>query len=62
MQVIRNTFVTLTKVGRGGALVEAITFNREGRGFNSRSSRHIGEPWASPLPAVVRALRRETPI
>ena len=26
----------------GGALVEAITLNRRGRGFDSRSSRHVG--------------------
>ena len=34
-------------------------FQPEGRGFDSRSSRHVG---TSPLPAVACALRRETPI
>jgi len=37
------------------------SFLPEGRLFDSCSSRHVG-PWASPLPAVACALRRETPI
>ena len=37
-------------------------FQPEGRGFDSRSSRHVYGPWASPLPTVACALRRKTPI
>src|SRR6218665_3002933 len=29
-------------IGRGGALAETMTFNGQGRGFDSRSSRHVG--------------------
>ena len=28
--------------GRGGSLVDSITFHPKGRGFESRSSRHVG--------------------
>jgi len=46
-------------VGRGGALVEMMTFNR--RVVGSTPALAVTEgPWASPLPAVACALRRET--
>ena len=46
-------------VGRGGALVEAITFNRRVVGSTPALAATQG-PWASPLPTVACALRRET--
>ena len=48
-------------VGRDGALVEAITFNRRVVGSTPTLAVTQG-PWASPLPAVACALRRETSI
>src|SRR6218665_2984980 len=45
-------------VGRGGALIETMTFNRRVVG----STPALAATWASPLPAVACALRRETPI
>src|SRR6218665_2850061 len=48
-------------VGHGGALVEAITLNRRVVGSTLALAAMQG-PWASPLPAVACALRRETPI
>src|SRR6218665_249571 len=43
-------------VGRDGALVEAITFNRRVVGSTTALAVTYG-PWASPLPAVSSALR-----
>jgi len=48
-------------VGRGGALVEALTFNRRVVGLTPALAATWG-PWASPLPTVTCALRRETPM
>jgi len=48
-------------VGRGGALVESMTFNRRVVGSTPALVATSG-PRASPLPTVVCALRRETPI
>ena len=48
-------------VGRDGALVESITFNRGVVGSTPALPVMYG-PWASPLPAVACALRREIPI
>ena len=48
-------------VGRGGALVETMTFNRRVVGSTPALAATQG-PWASPLLAVAFALRRETPI
>src|SRR6218665_531494 len=48
-------------VGRGGALVEMMTFNQRVVGSTPALAATSG-PWASPLPAVACALRRETPI
>ena len=49
-------------VGRGGALVEAITFNRRVVGSTPALAVTVLPPWESPSPAVACALRRETPI
>ena len=46
-------------MGRGGALAETITFNRRVVGSILALAATQG-PWASPLPRVARALRRET--
>jgi len=48
-------------LGHGGALVESIAFNRRVVGSTPALAAMQG-PWASPLPAVACALRRETPI
>ena len=48
-------------VGRDGALVESISFNWRVVGSTPALAVTYG-PWASPLPAVACALRRETPI
>ena len=48
-------------MGRGGALVETMTFNRRVVGSTPALAAMQG-PWASPLPAVACALRGETPI
>ena len=49
-----------TVVGHGGALVESITFNRRVVGSTPALAAMYG-PWASPLPTVACALRREPP-
>src|SRR6218665_2718752 len=49
------------RVGRGGALVESMTFNRRVVGSTPALAAMSGL-WASPLPTVVCALWRETPI
>ena|SRR6218665_2472419 len=49
------------QVGRGGALIETMTFNRMVVGSTPALTAMYG-PCASPLPAVACALRRETPI
>jgi len=46
-------------VGRGGALVETMTFNRRVVGSTPALAATQG-PWASPLPEVACALRHET--
>ena len=46
---------------RRGTLVETMTFNRRVVGSTPALAATYG-PWASPLPAVACALRRETPI
>src|SRR6218665_2059376 len=46
---------------RDGALVESITLNRRVVGSTPALAVTLG-PWASPLPTVACALRRETPI
>ena len=48
-------------VGRGGALVESITFNQRVVGSTPALAVTQG-PLTSPLPAVACALRCETPI
>ena len=48
-------------MGRGGALVEAMTFNRRVVGSTPALAATQG-PLASSLPTVACALRRETPI
>ena len=48
-------------MGRGGALVEMMAFNRRVVGSTPALAATQG-PWASPFPAVACALRRETPI
>ena len=52
---------SIITVGRGGALVEMMTFNQRVVGSTPALAATYG-PWASPLPAVACALRRETPI
>ena len=54
---VHVTYVHL--VGRGGALVETMTFVRRVVGSTPTLA---ATPWASPLPAVACELRRETPI
>ena len=49
------------RLGHGGALVESIAFNRRVVGSTLALAATYG-PWASPLPTVACALRRETPI
>src|SRR6218665_3667917 len=56
-----KTTVRLNPVGRGGALVETMTFKRRVVG-STPALAATWRPWASPLPAVACALRRETPI
>ena len=46
---------------RGGDLVESMTFNRRVVGSTPALAVTWG-PWASPLPTVAGAVRRETPI
>jgi len=48
-------------VEHGGALVESIALNRRVVGSNPAQAA-TKRPWASPLPTVACALRRETPI
>ena len=50
-----------TIVERGGALVKSMTLNRRVVGSTPTLAATWG-PWASPLPTVACALRRETPI
>ena len=47
--------------GRGGALVVSLTFNRRVVGWTPALAATLGH-WASPLPTVACALRRETQI
>ena len=63
MTVARYIFFQSQKLQkhRDGALVESITFNRRVVGSTPALAIMQG-PWASPLPAVACALRRETPI
>ena len=49
------------RAGRGGTLVESMTFNRKVVGSTPTLATTQGL-WASPLPAVACVLRRETPI
>ena len=53
------TYITYKEVGHGGALVESIAFNRRVVGLTPTLATMYG-PWASPLPTVACALRRET--
>jgi len=59
LKMLQCIYINL--VVRGGALVETMTFNRRVVGSTPALSTTYGL-WASPLPAVACALRRETPI
>src|SRR6218665_2694067 len=56
-QVCTHTYMP---VGRGGALVESMPFRPEGRGFESSSSRDIGQVLHLQLPVSLRRVNSDT--
>src|SRR6218665_3127054 len=61
MQSTSAVLIFKCTVGRGGALVETMTFNRRVVGSTPALAATYG-PWASPELTVACALLRETPI